>query len=294
MQCEFKILVMCLCLPVSEAKICLYLNPETLTLVTSHASHMRACTCLNLHQGLRQEYREHKRGRRSHRFLIRCAWEHVHSRGSGLQVLSPTGPDQLLAPAHRLLSLSCFFRAISTPKPKTKTRNLSCVNVPGLSQSTHTHTHTHTKHTQNTHTDAYGNNSLWVESAPFSFNHKPLELRCGQVARFYGNRCLHYTLPNDTPHTRITLDFRVGLSLSLLSLSPVSSLPPRPHSPKLNPKPLFRARNPAPFLDSLALVRKRVSRPENLGDSKSVLPHAVACWSLSVPGMPIRSLNPKA
>ena len=158
----------------------------------------------------------------------------------------------------------------------------------------HTHTHTHTKHTQNTHTDAYGNNSLWVESAPFSFNHKPLELRCGQVARFYGNRCLHYTLPNDTPHTRITLDFRVGLSLSLLSLSPVSSLPPRPHSPKLNPKPLFRARNPAPFLDSLALVRKRVSRPENLGDSKSVLPHAVACWSLSVPGMPIRSLNPKA
>jgi hypothetical protein len=58
-------------------------------------------------------------------------------------------------------------------------------------------------------TDAYGNNSLWVESAPFSLDHAPLVLRGeGQIARFYGNRCIHFTVPNDTPHTRITLDFR--------------------------------------------------------------------------------------
>ena len=57
-------------------------------------------------------------------------------------------------------------------------------------------------------THAFGNNSLWVESAPFRLDHAPLDVKCGEVARFYGNRCTHFTVPNDTQHTRITLDFR--------------------------------------------------------------------------------------
>jgi len=29
------------------------------------------------------------------------------------------------------------------------------------------------------------------------------------VAKFYGNKCRHYTVPNSTPNTRVSLDFRV-------------------------------------------------------------------------------------
>ncbi|EKX40870.1 hypothetical protein GUITHDRAFT_113131 [Guillardia theta CCMP2712] len=57
-------------------------------------------------------------------------------------------------------------------------------------------------------TRTYGSNSLWIESSPNKNDFLPLAVLEGQVARFYGNRCMHYTIPNDTEHTRITLDFR--------------------------------------------------------------------------------------
>ena len=31
----------------------------------------------------------------------------------------------------------------------------------------------------------------------------------GQCVLFWGNQCLHYTLPNDTDTTRVSIDFRV-------------------------------------------------------------------------------------
>jgi hypothetical protein len=55
-------------------------------------------------------------------------------------------------------------------------------------------------------TDEYGNNSLWVDHGPFNLDHESLVLREGQIARFYGNRSIHFTVSND--HTRITTDFR--------------------------------------------------------------------------------------
>jgi len=58
--------------------------------------------------------------------------------------------------------------------------------------------------------DVGGNGSLWVESAPDSCgDFHPLHLRYGQCACFWGNRCVHLTMPNDTGGTRITLDFRL-------------------------------------------------------------------------------------
>eukprot|EP00994_Dinema_validum_P008131 NODE_717_length_1400_cov_73.799408_g528_i0.p1 GENE.NODE_717_length_1400_cov_73.799408_g528_i0~~NODE_717_length_1400_cov_73.799408_g528_i0.p1 ORF type:complete len:381 (+),score=117.65 NODE_717_length_1400_cov_73.799408_g528_i0:58-1143(+) len=54
----------------------------------------------------------------------------------------------------------------------------------------------------------YGSNTLLVESRPFAGDFQPLEARYGQVVQFYGNRCVHYTIPNATPHTRISFDFR--------------------------------------------------------------------------------------
>ena len=57
--------------------------------------------------------------------------------------------------------------------------------------------------------DVCGASSLHVESMPGQGDFHPLDLRHGEVARFYGNRCVHYTVPNQTDTTRVSLDFRV-------------------------------------------------------------------------------------
>ena len=58
-------------------------------------------------------------------------------------------------------------------------------------------------------TPAYGSNTCWSESAPGVGDFRPFELDFGEMVQFWGNQCLHYTLPNDTPHSRLTIDFRV-------------------------------------------------------------------------------------
>ena len=58
-------------------------------------------------------------------------------------------------------------------------------------------------------TRVYGSNTLWVESSPGLGDFHPLELEYGQAAVFYGNQCRHYTMANDTPTTRVSIDFRV-------------------------------------------------------------------------------------
>lgn len=35
-----------------------------------------------------------------------------------------------------------------------------------------------------------------------------MELRCGQGLRFNGSLCRHYSLPNSTDRTRVSIDFR--------------------------------------------------------------------------------------
>ena len=58
-------------------------------------------------------------------------------------------------------------------------------------------------------TRVYGTNTLWVESQPGLHDYHALDLDVGQCARFYGNQCMHFTLANDTPDCRVSLDMRV-------------------------------------------------------------------------------------
>ena len=54
-----------------------------------------------------------------------------------------------------------------------------------------------------------GCNSLWSESAPGAGDYAPFEAGPGEAVRFYGNRCRHYTVPNDGGGVRVSFDFRV-------------------------------------------------------------------------------------
>ena len=58
-------------------------------------------------------------------------------------------------------------------------------------------------------TPAFGTNTLWVESAPGRADYRPMELRVGELLRFYGHQCDHYSVPNESGATRLSLDFRV-------------------------------------------------------------------------------------
>ncbi|CAD7935318.1 unnamed protein product [Amoebophrya sp. A25] len=54
-----------------------------------------------------------------------------------------------------------------------------------------------------------GSNSLYAETFPGRKDFRSFDLNRGQAMRFYGNQCLHFTEPNKTQFTRVSLDFRV-------------------------------------------------------------------------------------
>eukprot|EP00004_Rigifila_ramosa_P008086 TRINITY_DN19255_c0_g1_i1.p1 TRINITY_DN19255_c0_g1~~TRINITY_DN19255_c0_g1_i1.p1 ORF type:complete len:300 (-),score=44.81 TRINITY_DN19255_c0_g1_i1:66-965(-) len=54
-----------------------------------------------------------------------------------------------------------------------------------------------------------GSNSLWAESRPQQGDFHPFVLQYGEAARFWGNRCWHYTVRNTSNITRFSFDFRV-------------------------------------------------------------------------------------
>eukprot|EP00092_Neocalanus_flemingeri_P011081 GFUD01011929.1.p1 GENE.GFUD01011929.1~~GFUD01011929.1.p1 ORF type:complete len:274 (+),score=71.61 GFUD01011929.1:225-1046(+) len=58
-------------------------------------------------------------------------------------------------------------------------------------------------------TSVRDSNSLYIESRPGEGDFLPVELGYGQVLRFYGNLCQHYTVPNTSSVTRVSLDLRV-------------------------------------------------------------------------------------
>lgn len=58
-------------------------------------------------------------------------------------------------------------------------------------------------------TRTVGSNSLFAESAPGAKDFAPFELEYGQCQRFWGAQCVHYTEPNETDLTRVSIDFRV-------------------------------------------------------------------------------------
>ena len=63
-------------------------------------------------------------------------------------------------------------------------------------------------------TSTFGNNSLYVESEPDKGDFHPLVLKYGEFCKFYGNQCRHFTYPNNTNSTRVSVDFRVVSSAS--------------------------------------------------------------------------------
>ncbi|CAE8672723.1 unnamed protein product [Polarella glacialis] len=58
-------------------------------------------------------------------------------------------------------------------------------------------------------TSCFDTNTLFVESVPKKGDFHPWVLVPGQMMQFWGNQCVHYTLPNETDHTRVSFDFRV-------------------------------------------------------------------------------------
>ena len=58
-------------------------------------------------------------------------------------------------------------------------------------------------------TPCAGTNTLWSESMPDKGDYRPFELVPGQCMLFWGHQCKHYTVPNDSGITRVSIDFRV-------------------------------------------------------------------------------------
>lgn len=54
-----------------------------------------------------------------------------------------------------------------------------------------------------------GNCSLYAESKPGLGDFSAFDGGPGHLFRWWGNQCRHYTVPNDTEHTRVSMDFRV-------------------------------------------------------------------------------------
>ena len=53
--------------------------------------------------------------------------------------------------------------------------------------------------------------TLWVESEPDAGDFRPLAVRLGEAASFHGSLCRHYVPANTSAHTRVSMDFRVGI-----------------------------------------------------------------------------------
>eukprot|EP00927_Polykrikos_kofoidii_P040389 TRINITY_DN34539_c0_g1_i1.p1 TRINITY_DN34539_c0_g1~~TRINITY_DN34539_c0_g1_i1.p1 ORF type:complete len:346 (+),score=35.14 TRINITY_DN34539_c0_g1_i1:97-1134(+) len=58
-------------------------------------------------------------------------------------------------------------------------------------------------------TRVFGTNSLYAETRRDVGDFRAFELGPGELVRFYGNQVWHFTVPNETNDTRISIDFRV-------------------------------------------------------------------------------------
>lgn len=52
---------------------------------------------------------------------------------------------------------------------------------------------------------------LWSESSFNSDDFHPIKANVGEIISFHGSSCRHYVNTNDSPNTRVSLDFRVGV-----------------------------------------------------------------------------------
>jgi len=58
-------------------------------------------------------------------------------------------------------------------------------------------------------TKVFDTNGVMVETEPEKGDYHCLEMDYGQIFRFYGNKCWHYSEVNTTGCTRVSIDFRV-------------------------------------------------------------------------------------
>ena len=58
-------------------------------------------------------------------------------------------------------------------------------------------------------TPTYGSNTLYAESSPGANDFEPFVCQPGEAVKFWGNQCLHHTVPNTETATRISFDLRV-------------------------------------------------------------------------------------
>ena len=77
-----------------------------------------------------------------------------------------------------------------------------------------------------------GANSLWSETEPGKGDFAPFVAAPGQLLRFYGNRCRHYTIANDSGAPRVSFDFRV---IPSRLFTPPSAMAERHSKHTLNP-----------------------------------------------------------
>jgi hypothetical protein len=52
---------------------------------------------------------------------------------------------------------------------------------------------------------------LWSETVPQQDDYHPIPTDLGQAISFHGSSCRHYVNANASTHTRVSLDFRVGV-----------------------------------------------------------------------------------
>ncbi|KAL6077201.1 Fe2OG dioxygenase domain-containing protein [Balamuthia mandrillaris] len=73
-------------------------------------------------------------------------------------------------------------------------------------------------------TAVFDTNGMYVESQPDKGDFHSVDMKYGQVFRFYGNKCWHYNQPNSTNRTRISVDFRI-IPGSVYSQEELDSIP---------------------------------------------------------------------
>jgi len=66
-------------------------------------------------------------------------------------------------------------------------------------------------------TEAFGTNTVWIESEEGKEDFKPMDLKPGQFARFDGPNLMHGAKLNTTGKTRVSFDFRIVKSSDLSS-----------------------------------------------------------------------------
>ena len=58
-------------------------------------------------------------------------------------------------------------------------------------------------------TEMFGKNSVFMETQPNMGDFKAINMKWNEYLMFYGNKCRHYNMKNDTGQSRVSLDFRV-------------------------------------------------------------------------------------